>query len=140
MLRADPELDMVVGSKALPGARDHRPWMRRFATRVLNRMLRMATGWRGTDTHGLKAMRRAPMLEVVGCCELRRDLFASEMVIRAHHMGKRVVEYPIELEEKRPPSVALGKRVPKVLGDMVRLAVVVRRDRRSARRELGRGE
>ena len=48
------ELAMVVGSKALPGARDRRPYFRRFATRTLNRMLRTATGWRGTDTHGLK--------------------------------------------------------------------------------------
>jgi len=140
MLGADSELDMVVGSKTLPGARDRRPWMRRFATRVLNRLLRTATGWRGTDTHGLKAMRRVPMLEVVARCELRRDLFASEMVIRAHHMGKRVVEYPIELEEKRPPSVALGKRVPKVLGDMVRLAIVVRRDRNRPPPQLGSGD
>jgi len=127
MLRADAELAMVVGSKALPGARDRRPYIRRLATRVLNRMLRTATGWRGTDTHGLKALRRELMLPVVERCELRRDLFASEMVIRAFHMGRRVVEYPIELSEKRPPSVALGRRVPKVLADMGKLAVVVRR-------------
>jgi glycosyltransferase involved in cell wall biosynthesis len=128
MLQADSELAMVVGSKTLPGARDRRPYFRRFATRVLNRMLRTATGWRGTDTHGLKAMRRDLMLPVVERCELRRDLFASEMVIRAFHMGRRVVEYPIELSEKRPPSVGLLRRVPKVLQDMGKLAVVVRRN------------
>jgi glycosyltransferase involved in cell wall biosynthesis len=128
MLNADAELAMVVGSKALPGARDRRPYFRRFATRVLNRMLRTATGWRGTDTHGLKALRRDLMLPVVERCELRRDLFASEMVIRAFHMGQRVVEYPIELSEKRPPSIGLMRRVPKVLGDMGKLAVTVRRN------------
>jgi glycosyltransferase involved in cell wall biosynthesis len=128
MLNADTELAMVVGSKALPGARDHRPYFRRFATRVLNRMLRTATGWRGTDTHGLKAIRRHLMLPVVERCELRRDLFASEMVIRAFHMGCRVVEYPIELSEKRPPSIGLMRRVPKVLSDMGKLAVTVRRN------------
>ena len=128
MLHADPELAMVVGSKALPGARDKRPYVRRFATRVLNRMLRTATGWRGTDTHGLKALRKSEMLPVVERCELRRDLFASEMVIRAFHMGRRVVEYPIELSEKRPPSIGLMRRVPKVLRDMGKLAVVVRRN------------
>jgi glycosyltransferase involved in cell wall biosynthesis len=127
MLSADPELAMVVGSKTLPGARDRRPFIRRLATRVLNRMLRTATGWRGTDTHGLKALRRGLMLPVVQRCELRRDLFASELVIRAFHMQRRVVEYPIELTEKRPPSVGLMRRVPKVLSDMGRLALVVRR-------------
>ncbi|MDE0881644.1 MAG: glycosyltransferase family 2 protein [Myxococcota bacterium] len=128
MLGADEELAMVVGSKTLPGARDRRPYMRRLATRVLNRMLRTATGWRGTDTHGLKALRRELMLGVVSRCELRRDLFASEMVIRAFHMSRRVVEYPIELSEKRPPSIGLARRVPKVLVDMGRLAVTVRRN------------
>lgn len=126
MLLADPELDMVVGSKALQGARDRRPWSRRMATRILNRMLRAATGWRGTDTHGLKALRRQRLLPVIQRCELRADLFASEMVIRANLSGLRVVEYPIELMEKRPPSVALVRRVPKVLTGMIKLAKAVR--------------
>lgn len=130
MLRADPELDMVVGSKALQGAQDQRPWSRRMATRVLNRMLRAATGWRGTDTHGLKALRRERLLPVIEICELRADLFASEMVIRANLSGLRVVEYPIELMEKRPPSIALVKRVPRVLTGMVKLAAAVRRNGR----------
>src|SRR5215208_6121953 len=36
------DADMVVGSKAMKGASDHRPLMRRAATRVLNGMLRVA--------------------------------------------------------------------------------------------------
>ena len=56
---------MVVGSKAMKGASDERPLIRRAATRVLNGMLRVALGFRGTDTHGLKAFRRATLLPVV---------------------------------------------------------------------------
>ena len=51
--------DMVIGSKAMRGARDHRPLLRRVATRVYNRMLRITLGFRGTDTHGIKAFRRS---------------------------------------------------------------------------------
>ncbi|MGB0592614.1 MAG: glycosyltransferase family 2 protein, partial [Myxococcota bacterium] len=51
ILTAD-QADMVVGSKAHRDAQDQRPVMRRTATMVLNGMLRVALGFRGTDTHG----------------------------------------------------------------------------------------
>ena len=61
--RAIPHLrdgcDLVVGSKRAPGAQDRRPAYRRLATQVLNGMLRVSVGFKGTDTHGLKAFRRS---------------------------------------------------------------------------------
>lgn len=107
--------DLVVGSKAMKGAADERPFVRRFATRVITVLLRLTTGFRGTDTHGLKAFRRERLLDVVQACVVERDLFASELVIRAQRMGRVVREIPIALHEKRPPSTALLRRVPRVL-------------------------
>jgi glycosyltransferase involved in cell wall biosynthesis len=52
ILRADGA-DMVVGSKAMPGAHDNRPLFRRSATKIINGMLRVTVDFRGTDTHGL---------------------------------------------------------------------------------------
>ena len=46
-------------------------------------MLRVALDFRGTDTHGLKAFHRETLLPVVEACVIDRDLFASELVIRA---------------------------------------------------------
>ena len=60
---------------------------------------------------------------------VRRDLFASEFVIRAERSGRRVVEIPVHIVEKRPPSVNLFKRVPKVLRDIARLTYVIRTNR-----------
>ena len=126
------DCDMVVGSKAMKGASDHRPLMRRAATRVLNGMLRVALDFHGTDTHGLKAFRRERLVPVAEACVVDRDLFASEFVIRAERMGRRVVEIPVHIVEKRPPSINLFKRVPKVLRDIARLTYVIRlRDRAS---------
>ena len=122
----DGGFDLVVGSKAMPGARDRRPITRRAATRVINGILRVSLGFRGTDTHGLKAFRRASMLEVVEACVVDRDMFASELVIRAERMGRRKVEIPLELVEKREPSVKLSKRVPKVLQNVAQLVYVIR--------------
>ncbi len=120
------DADMVVGSKAMKGASDHRPFMRRAATRVLNGMLRVALDFRGTDTHGLKAFHRDTLLPVVEQCVIDRDLFASELVIRAGRAGLRVLEIPIRLDEKRPPAINLVKRVPRVLSGMAKLTYVIR--------------
>jgi glycosyltransferase involved in cell wall biosynthesis len=125
LLDAD-EADLVVGSKAMPGARDARPWLRRTATRVLNGLLRATAGFRGTDTHGLKGFRRSALVPIVRDCRLGRDLFSSELVIRAERASLRVVEIPVSLAEKRPPSVALLRRVPGTIKGLVRLAVVLR--------------
>jgi glycosyltransferase involved in cell wall biosynthesis len=124
-LRHD-DCDMVVGSKAMKGASDHRPLMRRAATRVLNGMLRVALDFRGTDTHGLKAFKRTTLIPIVRECVIDRDLFASELVIRAGRSDIRVLEIPIRLDEKRPPAINLVKRVPNVLRGMAKLTRVIR--------------
>jgi glycosyltransferase involved in cell wall biosynthesis len=120
------EADLVVGSKVMKGAEDKRPALRHAATIVINGMLRVLVGFHGTDTHGLKAFRRERLLGTVGRCQLSRDLFASEFVIRAEREGKRVTEIPIRIVEKRPPSINLLKRVPKVLKDITRLTYMIR--------------
>jgi glycosyltransferase involved in cell wall biosynthesis len=120
------QADMVVGSKVMEGAEDRRPLMRHAATLVINGMLRLLVGFHGTDTHGLKAFRRERLLDTVERCQLSRDLFASEFVIRAERDGKRVTEIPIRIVEKRPPSIKLFRRVPKVLRDIARLTYIIR--------------
>jgi glycosyltransferase involved in cell wall biosynthesis len=118
--------DLVVGSKAMKGANDARPLIRRLATRVITLLLRIATGFRGTDTHGLKAFRRDRLDEVARACLVERDLFASELVIRAQRMGRDVREIPIALQEKRPPSTHLLRRVPRVIKGLIKLGWVIR--------------
>jgi glycosyltransferase involved in cell wall biosynthesis len=118
--------DLVIGSKAMRGADDGRPWIRRAATRTITVLLRLTTGFRGTDTHGLKAFVRARLEPVVRACTVERDLFASELVIRAQRMGRDVREIPIALREKRPPSVQLLRRVPRVLKGLVQLGWTIR--------------
>jgi glycosyltransferase involved in cell wall biosynthesis len=120
------EADMVVGSKAAKGASDQRPVVRRIATRVHNKLLKFTLGFRGTDTHGLKAFRRERLLPVIHKCVVDMDVFASEFVIRAWREGLRVVEIPIQLLEKRQPSVHLFRRVPNVLKNVAKLMYVIR--------------
>ncbi|HEX8700813.1 MAG TPA: glycosyltransferase family 2 protein [Myxococcaceae bacterium] len=120
------EADMVVGSKAAKGASDQRPFIRRVATRVHNKLLKVSLGFRGTDTHGLKAFRREALMPVIAKCVVDMDVFASEFVIRAWREGLKVMEIPIQLHEKRQPSVHLFKRVPNVLKNVGKLVYVIR--------------
>jgi glycosyltransferase involved in cell wall biosynthesis len=120
------EADLIVGSKAARGASDQRPLIRRAATRVHNGLLRVTLGFKGTDTHGLKAFRRERLLPVIQRCVVDMDVFASEFVVRAWREGLDVVEIPIQLHEKRQPSIHLFRRVPNVLKNVARLVYVIR--------------
>jgi glycosyltransferase involved in cell wall biosynthesis len=119
------EAEMVIGSKAMRGANDQRPLKRRVATLAYNGLLRVTLGFRGTDTHGLKAFTRAPLLPIAAGCVVEHDVFASEFVIRAQRAGRRCTEIPVELNEKRAPSIRLGARVPRVLKNLMRLMVSI---------------
>ncbi len=119
------QAQLVIGSKAMRGANDQRPLKRRVATLAYNGLLRVTLGFRGTDTHGLKAFARAPLLPIVAGCVVEHDVFASELVIRAQRAGRVCKEIPVELNEKRAPSIRLGARVPRVLKNLVRLMVSI---------------
>ena len=125
-LLLEGEVDFVVGSKRAQGAQDKRPLYRRAATQLLNSMLKVAVGFEGTDTHGLKAFRKSAIIDLVKDCVVDRDMFASELVVRVHRARRRWVEVPIELIEKRPPSIHLFRRVPNVLKNIVRLTMIIR--------------
>jgi glycosyltransferase involved in cell wall biosynthesis len=120
------DCDLVIGSKAMKGASDERPLLRRVATKVMSGMLRVALDFHGTDTHGLKAFERSTLLPIVEACVIDRDLFASELVIRAARAGLHVIEIPVRLHEKRPPAINLVRRVPAVLRGMAKLTYVIR--------------
>lgn len=120
------EADLIVGSKAARGASDQRPLVRRVATRMHNGLLRVTLGFKGTDTHGLKAFRRERLLPVINRCVVDMDVFASEFVVRAWREGLEVREIPIQLQEKRQPSIHLFRRVPNVLKNVARLVYVIR--------------
>jgi glycosyltransferase involved in cell wall biosynthesis len=118
--------DMVIGSKLIGGARDERPLLRHAASILYTGLLRTLLGFRGTDTHGLKAFRRSRVLPTVEACLVDKDVFASELVIRAYRQELRVIEIPIRVIEKRPPSINLFKRVPNVLKNLAKLTWAIR--------------
>lgn len=120
------EADLVIGSKLAAGAEDERPMIRHAASIAYSGMLRALLGFRGTDTHGLKAFRRLALLDIVRACLSDKDVFASEFVIRAERGGIKIKEIPVRVVEKRPPSINLFKRVPNVLKNVAKLTYAIR--------------
>lgn len=118
--------DLVIGSKLVSGAEDDRPAIRHAASIAYSSMLKVLLGFRGTDTHGLKAFRRLALLDIVRSCLVDKDVFASELVIRADRGGVRTKEIPVRVIEKRPPSINLFKRVPNVLKSVAKLTYAIR--------------
>jgi glycosyltransferase involved in cell wall biosynthesis len=120
------QADFVIGSKLIGGAKDERPVFRHMASQFYTQLLRLLLGFRGTDTHGLKALRRDLILPVVKACVVDRDVFSSELVIRADRSGLRMLEIPVRVIEKRPPSINLWRRVPQVVRNLARLTWAIR--------------
>lgn len=120
------QADLVIGSKLLRSSQDDRPLSRHAASLVYNGLLKVLLGFRGTDTHGLKAFRRARLLPVVESCLVDKDVFASELVIRADRAAIVTREIPVRVMEKRPPSIRLGRRVPAVVKQLAKLTWSIR--------------
>jgi glycosyltransferase involved in cell wall biosynthesis len=118
--------DLVIGSKLAVGAADERPLIRHAASIAYSTLLKVMLGFRGTDTHGLKAFRRLALLDVVRACLVDKDVFASEFVIRADRAGIAIKEVPVQVIEKRPPSINLFKRVPNVMKSVAKLTWSIR--------------
>ncbi|MCX7958317.1 MAG: glycosyltransferase family 2 protein [Deltaproteobacteria bacterium] len=123
---SNDQAELVIGSKLLSGAKDERPLFRHIATIIINFLLRILLGFKGSDTHGLKSFKRERLLPIAEKCLVTRDLFASEFVIRAERENIRIKEIPLDVREKRTPSINLFRRVPNVLKNLIKLFYALR--------------
>lgn len=116
---------MVIGSKSVKGSNDNRTLIRKAATFIFNKLLYCFFGFKGTDTHGLKAFHRDTLLPVVKSCALEKDLFTSEFVIRAQRYGAKIIEIPYDLKEMRKTPIHIMKRVPGVVRNLIKLFYIL---------------
>jgi glycosyltransferase AglD len=123
---------IVVGSKRAPGARDQRPWPRRFVTAVFSWLLRFGFSLSVSDTHGMKAMRRAAVDPLLRLCRFRTDLFDTELVIRTQRAGLPLAELPVIAQERRPSRTPIWRRVPRTLVGLIELRLTLWREGRGS--------
>jgi hypothetical protein len=120
---------VVVGSKRAAGADDTRNWQRRTVTGVFSVLLRVGFGLTVSDTHGVKAMRRAAVAPLAQHCRFGQDLFDTELILRAERAGLRTAEIPVEVVEKRPARSSIRARIPRTVKGLVALRLALWRER-----------
>jgi glycosyltransferase involved in cell wall biosynthesis len=120
---------IVVGSKRAEGASDSRAPLRKLATAVFSTVLRVAFGLHVSDTHGIKAMRRAAVEPFARACTFGQDLFDTELILRVERAGLQTAEIPVGVEELRPARTSIARRVPRTLLGLVKLRIALFRDR-----------
>jgi len=115
---AHPEADVVLASKRAPGSDDRRTLFRRTATWGFNLLLRVLLSSKVSDTHGMKAIRRKVVDDIAPQVRSTKDLFDTELVVRAERAGYRIVEVPVVVVEERASKSSLLRRVPRTLSGM----------------------
>ena len=141
MVEAPDGPAVVVGSKRTAGSADNRNWQRRMVTGVFSTLLRVGFGLSVSDTHGVKALRRAAVAPLAQHCRNGGDLFDTELILRAERAGLRSAEIPVEVVEKRPARSSIRARIPRTVKGLVALRVALWRERlpgASAESEPGR--
>ncbi|MDP9386539.1 MAG: glycosyltransferase family 2 protein [Actinomycetota bacterium] len=121
--------DVVVGSKRAAGSSDERALPRRLITAAFALVLRRGFGLGVSDTHGIKAMRREPLLPLVSRCRVATDLFDTELVLRAERAGLDVTEVPVAVRESRPSRTSIFRRGVRSVGGLARLRLALWQDR-----------
>lgn len=105
----------IVASKRHPESRDQRPKLRRELTAWYNRMLRLASGYPGSDTHGHKSMETGLAKKLCGLAITSDESFQTEIVLIAWKLGETVTELPLTIAETRQPGISLLNRLPMVI-------------------------
>jgi len=118
---------IVVGSKLAEGARDQRSRVRRFVTGAFSAILQHGFGLHVSDTHGMKALRRASVEPLARACHFGTDLFDTELVLRAERAGLHTVELPVVVVERRPSRSPIWRRIARSAWGLVRLRILLRR-------------
>jgi dolichyl-phosphate beta-glucosyltransferase len=119
--RAPVAIGARLGSHAGAG-----PPLRRLASRVFNRVMRLLLGLPFSDTQcGLKGFRRGAAEAVFRRARVDGFAFDAEALLVARRLAIEVVEVPVRAEERQGSKVRLG-------GDALRMLADVWRVRRAA--------
>lgn len=126
LLSQPDSVDLVIGSKRDPRSEDRRPLIRRIATLVFNLLLTVVLGSKVSDTHGMKGFRRKLVDDIAPQVVSTKDLFDTELVIRAERAGYSIVEVPVIVQEIRSARSSLIRRAPRTVAGLLKMRRLLR--------------
>lgn len=89
-----------------------------------NQYLKIFYGFRGSDTHGIKIIRSKVVDKILPKCRTDSGIFDTEFVLRVQYEGFSFSDFPVTVEEKRPPRFT--KRLLKTPMDILELSRALR--------------
>lgn len=107
--------DIVIGSKLAKGTVDNRPPLRKLITRGFSLILKFLFLLKITETHGIKGFRREKIDKLLNQTLSEKDLFDTELLIRAERNGLRITDEPVTLEERRTARSNILRRIPRTI-------------------------
>jgi glycosyltransferase AglD len=122
---------IVVGSKLIEGSEDRRSPARHFISLGFTTILRVLFDPHMDDTHGMKVLRRDVVQRIAPKTVRTTDLFDTELIIRARREGVVVKALPVTCEEKRKARSSISRRIPRTIGGLMNLRMVLWRERRA---------
>lgn len=124
------DYDLTFGSRALDRSLIgvHQPWRREQGGRVINLIVRFATGLPFWDTQcGFKAFRMSVCRPLAEAAAIERFGFDVEYLYIAHLAGLRLQEIPVRWDHNDGSKLSVWRDTPRLLGEVRTIRQRVRR-------------
>ena len=95
--------DFIIGSKMAHWSEDKRSISRKIVSTLFNFYLKVVHKFVGSDTHGIKVLKRNVLEKILSKCRTDSGIFDTEFVLRSQYAGFKFADFPVTVEEKRPP-------------------------------------
>ena len=120
-LELDEKYAAITASKRLVKSDDGRRFIRRLATFIFVTLLKLLFKTKLSDTHGMKAVRKASIMDQIKNVVSTQDLFDTELLIRVERSGNKILEVPAVINEIRPSVSVIYKRIPRTRSSLIKL-------------------
>ena len=122
-LKASLEIpgDIVVAAKGLTGSHDARVLSRRLVSRCFGWFVRSLLDVSVSETHGMKLFDRSAIAPLLPNVFRTKDLFDTELLVRAEYRGCKITELPVETKELRHSRSGIVRRIPRTIWGLMRL-------------------
>lgn len=123
-LMLEEDFSAITASKRLVQSNDGRRFVRKIATNTFVFLLKLLFRTTLSDTHGMKAIKKICIDELVNDVVSTQDIFDTELLIRIEKSGKKIKEVPAIVNEIRPSVSVIYKRIPRTLKSLFKLKIV----------------
>ena len=117
--------DIVVGSKRLRDAKDHRPQTRRIASKGYHQAVRLLFKIELSDTTCVKAYRRDKAVSLMRLIPTGSNVFETEVLLEAQRRKHRIAQIPVEVDDQRQGRLPLRYKVVSKGQDLASLRIDV---------------